>query len=904
MPSWLTRLRLRLRATFSRSHDEDLRHELQLHLQLLEEAYQREGMSSEQARCAAHREFGNATLIQEASHDLFSFRPLEELVHDVAYAFREMRRSVGFTLIAVGSLALGVGAVTAAFAVIDAFMLRGLPVSEPDHLVAFTVSNNPVWRRWSYAHYERWRDSADAVFDVAASVMVERFNVSIPPNRMEDRGKVRVSLVSGNYFRVLRAPIGAGRLLTADDDREPGGHPVAVISDGFWERWFGRSRDVVGRHVALNGLSYAVVGVTAPGFTGEWIGQPTDLWITLAMHAAVLPDAPTLLDDRWGIRSTTLRVIARQSPDVPRARAEAAANLIYQRFMTDKAAALGQTTQGMVRERQQHISLIAATQGYSPDRARYFKPLMVLMAIVVVVLVVACANFANLLLGRSQARQPDYAVRLALGASRWRLVRQSLTECAVLALMAGAFGLVVARWATTVLLKQLAATVQAVEFDLRLDARVVAFDAACVLLVILVGLWPSIRGACTAVTFSFLQKAAAREGRRRTRLGAAQALIAGQLALCTILLIGAGLFLRTVVNLRTQNLGFDRNVLLVNVAPGQAGYTEEAAAMLLQRVKERLAALPGIAGVSASSAGLLDNTTYWIDNSDRLAVDTGVPQSGLQWTFSEVAPGFFRTMGMPLLTGREFVEADLDPPARLVVINRTLATFLFGTANPIGRRIGTSPRGANQVVIGVVNDVKQTSPRDQGIGVVYLPLANSSRATLAVRTAGAAAGYSAMVRHELRALASDLPILGVQTIEQQLNDAIAQERLIGTLSLTLSAIAVLIACIGLHALLSYEVAQRTREIGVRLAMGATARSVVGLVLRDTLLLVTIALVIGLPLGVAATQPLTSQLYGIQPNDPSTLGVVALLLLLASLLATVRPARAAVRTDPVALLQHE
>jgi predicted permease len=905
MPRWLTRLRLKLAAAFSPDHDQELRRELDLHLQLLEEEYITGGLSPEEARAKAHREFGNATRVQETSHHLFSLGLLEDFAHDVKYAFREMRRNLSFTIIAIASLGFGIGSVTATFAVVDAFMLRGLAVSEPEQLVAFTVSNSRAWRRWSYAQYLRWFGGSQDVLTAAASVTIERYNVSTDGNLPDDEGKVRVSLVSGTYFPVLRAPITAGTGLTPDDDRAPGSHAVAVISDGFWARRFGRTSDIVGRTIGINGTTYAIVGVTGAGFTGEWIGLPTDVWIPLAMHSAVLPDAPNLHEDLWGTQSRTLRVIARLHPDVAREQAEALANLIHQRFVRDRGAALGDTGQ----ERQQYIDLISATDGYSPERAYYFRPLMILSTIVAVVLIVACANFANLLLGRTYARSAEWSVRLALGGGRGRLIRQSLTECAVLAVLGGLAGLVAARWATTALLKELAVTVQAVEFDLPFDARVAAVNGACVLFVMLVGVWPATHGARSAVALSVLQRAQAPESRSRWRLGPAQALIAAQLALCTVLLIGATLFLRTVINLRSEPLGFNRNVLLVNVAPGQAGYSDNAGAILIERAREHLAGLPGIVRVSASSATLLNNSNYWIDSSERLAVDSGnVVSGGLQWTTAEVSPGYFRTVGLSLVRGREFNEDDLTTEpgrAQPVVLNRTLSRFLFGEGDPIGRRVALTFQSGFLEVVGVVSDSKQTSPRDRGLGVIYRPLSkDATRVVFAIRTAGDPAAIAPTVRYQLRMLARDLPVTGIQTIEQQFNTAIAQERLLGTLSLILSIIAIVIACVGLHALLSYDVAQRTREIGVRMAMGATSRSVVALVLRDSLVLIAAALAVGIPIGVSATRPLTPQLYGVQADDPTTVGFAVLLLATATVLAMLRPAHAAARTDPIVLLRTE
>jgi predicted permease len=582
--------------------------------------------------------------------------------------------------------------------------------------------------------------------------------------------------------------------------------------------------------------------------------------------------------------------------------------LIYSRFMAERMAALGDGMPQLAQDRQLYVDLIGATDGYSPERARYFRPLMILSSIVGVVLIVACANFANLLLGRAHARASDWSVRLALGAGRWRLIRQALTECALLASLGGVFGFIVSRWATTMLLKQLAVSVQALEFDLRLDARVAAVNIACVLVVMIVGVWPATHGARSAVALSVLQRAQAQESTRRVRLGPGQALIAAQLALCTVLLIGATLFLRTVVNLRNESLGFARNVLLVGVAPAQAGYSEQAAAMLIERAGEQLAALPGIVRVSATSATLLDNTNYWIDSSERLSLDGATPPGGLQWTTAEVSPGFFGTIGIPIVLGREFVADDLTSRSRRsqpVVINRTLARFLFGEGDPIGRRVGSGPGGTDRLVVGVVSDIKQTSPRDRGLGVIYLPLGNDvSRVVFAIQTADDPARAAVMVRYQLRSVARDLPILGIHTIDEQFNVAISQERLLSTLSLILCTIAVLIACVGLHALLSYDVAQRTREIGVRMAMGATRRRVVALVLRDCVVLVALALAVGIPIGISATRPLTPQLYGVQAGDPATVGFASLLLAMATALAMLRPAHMAARTNPGALLRHD
>jgi hypothetical protein len=347
------RVLLRARATFSASHDRELREELQLYLRLLEEEYTAQGMPRELARRRAHREFGNATQFQEVSHDLFSFRLLEELIGDLRYAMREMRRSVGFTCVAVLSLAVGIGAITAAFAVVDVFMLRGLPVRDPERLVAFSTNDSPTWARWTYASFSHWRNSPDRLFEVAAASDVTSFDV--PLRGHATPGEVRVSLVSGDYFQVVGVDIALGRALSGEDSSVPGAAAAAVVSDAFWERWFGRMPDVLTKTIDINGFRYEVVGVARKGFTGHTVGYPSDVWIPLTMQSALMPGSAPLLDDRWGIGARWLRLIARPRSGVSLEEAAVSANLIRQRFLADKAAALGAGSPEIARERKEVV---------------------------------------------------------------------------------------------------------------------------------------------------------------------------------------------------------------------------------------------------------------------------------------------------------------------------------------------------------------------------------------------------------------------------------------------------------------------------------------------------------------------------------------------------------------------
>jgi predicted permease len=887
-PVWLHRLRLRARAMAAPGHDRALGAELQLHIDLLTDEYVAGGLSLPEARARAHREFGNTTSVQETSHELYSLRALEGLGKDVACALRAIRRSPGFTAIAVVSLAVGIGVATTTFSVIDALMLRGLPVPQPERLVAFSAPTAATWSRWSYAAFQQWVDAPDAVFDATA---VYNLNDLEQP-RIVGIGTARVSLVAGNYFAVLGVPAIAGRVFDASDDGRPSGRPVAVVSHAFMERQFGTTAAILGRSLVVNGAVYEVVGVGRRGFTGDWVGQPIDIWLPLSAYPAITRGPADALSDASSAR--WLRIIARLRDGVTLEQATASANLLFDRWRSAQSAA-------PFADRSDQIALSSAARGYAPLRQQYAQPLMIGGAIVALVLVVACANFINLLYGRSQSRQQEFAVRLVMGAGHWRIARQALAECVLLASLAGLGGLLVSSWATTAALKRFAATIQPLELAAGVDGRALSFAAACVGLVVLFGLAPSMKGALISAS-QHLSQAAMRQ-RRRNMVG--RIFLVTQLALCAVLLVGAGLMVRTVDNLRSQSLGFHRDVLLVTLAPGQAGYTGEAAAMFLGQVRERLLAIRGIGSVSTTSAPLLDNRAYWVDSSERLTIDEGQPMAGARWTFAEVGPGFFDTMGIPLVRGRGLLESDFTSPADVVVINQSLARILFGSEDPLGQAVGMPGAAVKSVIVGVVNDVRQTSPRDQGLAVLYRPLRQPPpQVVLAIRTNGRAADAVDVVRHQLEAMDRDIPVVKVQTVEDVLNAAIAQERLLATFAAWLGMLVIIVTCVGLHALVDNDVAQRTHEIGVRLALGATRGGVAMLVLRSSGALVGVALCLGVPLSLAATRPLSSQLYGLRPDDPQTIASVIVLLLAVAFGAAIRPARSAARVDPVVLLRAD
>ena len=831
---------------------------------------------------------------------LFLFRVVDDCVQDVRATVREARRSLGFTCIALLSLAVAIGGVTAAFSVLDAFMLRRLPVGHPESLFAFSTANSSEWNAWSIAPFLRWQESPDAPFDVAAASDVSSLKT---PSRGNDGRNVRVTLVSGNYFRVMGVAIPIGRNLPDTTTITPNGEPIAIISDAFWTQWFGRTPDVIGKTLELNDVSYEVIGIARPGFSGHVVGHPVDVWVPLAMAPALVRDLPGLLDDRWATGASWLRVFGRLRTGVEVEQARQSADLVYRRFAADQSAAIGATSAAAKRTARQSISLLQAAGGFAPERARFVWPLLVLSGFTGLVLLVACANFTNLMLARSETRQREFMIRHALGASRWRLIRQSITECTALAAVAGAPGLLFAQWATTALVHQVPITITPLELGVTVDARVAAFTIASVAIVIMFGLWPCARVVRSASHRSVSALQHSMVAPRRRALGGRLMLI-GQLTLCAVLLIGAGLLLRTVRNLRHQDFGFDQHVLLVSVTTKQAGYSEAAAALLMRGVGDRVRTLPGVEAVGLSGPTLLDSGNYWIDSSQELLTDQGTVLPGTRWTFAAVGPGFFEAIGMSLLNGRGFEEADSLAAADSIVLNRSLSTFLFGDRNPIGRRVRLNQRAPMQTVVGVVNDVKQTSPRDRGLGIVYLPLRQLRRVVVAVRTAGPPEAMVPAIKAQLNAFSPDLSVDSARPIGDLLDESIAVERLTSALSLCLAAIVIIIGCLGLYALIAYDVARRTHELGIRLALGATRNTILAMVLRDAAYLVLPALAIGIPLGIVAIRPLSSLLYGVRVGDAGTLLCVAGLLVVVAVAATLQPARTASRIDPIALLRAE
>jgi predicted permease len=830
---------------------------------------------------------------------MWGWTSLQRLAQDLRFGLRLMGRSKGFTAVAVLSLALGIGANTAMFSITDALMLRMLPVRNPEQLV--TLSEGPFYF-FQYPTFQRFRNLKQVFSDVTAVCLIRRSNVVVNgPGGGLDAGTVGVGLVSGTYFSTLGANAILGRTLTPDDDRVPGGHAVAVVSYRYWERRFGLAPDVVGRTLTLNGTTYTILGVTAPGFSGDWIGEPTSLWIPIAMQSQVMLERPGLLDNP---NPPWVRILARIKPGVTLNQAQSAVQVLNRQILLDLAGP--NPTPFALREiAKLHLDVNPAARGFSPRRTAFGRPLVVLLTVVGLVLLIACANIANLLLARSAARQREIAVRLALGARRSRILRQLLTESLLLATLGGALGMLVAVWGTSVLLKIVASGRLALDLDVHPDWRVLAFTAAlCMLTGLLFGLAPAVRASRVSLSPALKGSGTNSPG----RFGLGKALVVSQVALSIVLLIGAGLFIRTLRNLKSQDLGFDReHVLLIWTAPDHIGRQGAALANFYETVQRQIASMPGVVSASPSAFGLMGDQV----GGSPVTVPGYKPPPGedrfVPWSL--VATRFFATVGMRLELGRDFTARDTESAPRVAIVNESFAHHYFGDQDPIGKRFGMRRDTGNEIeIVGLVRDAKYNTARETNVKMIYIPfrqdLGHLYSMCLTVRTDRESPALTARIRDELRSLDPALPILGIESMDRQLDQSLAQERLIATLSGFFGALALLLASMGLYGVMSYTVARRTNEIGIRLALGATRGGVLRMMLRESIWLVALGIVIGVPATLAATRLISTMLFGVSASDPWTVGGAIALMIAVAALAGFVPARRASQVDPMVAVRYE
>jgi predicted permease len=698
-------------------------------------------------------------------------------------------------------------------------------------------------------------------------------------------------------------------------DRARGGAPVAVISYAFWKRRFGLDPSALGRTIQIRSLSFEIIGATPPGFFGETVGRSPDIWVPITMQDAIYPGRDLLTASPEGIlnQHLWLQVMGRRKPGITNAQANASLNVVFKRLI-ESVTGPGLPEEERRHSLDQHLKVQSAARGASTLHEAFGEPLKFLMALVGLVLLIACANVANLLLARSAARQKEFVMRLAVGADRYRLVRQLLTESLLLAILGACAGIFVAFWADSVLLRMVQGVANgpaAIQLDLQPDARVLGFTLMVTLLTaVLFGLFPSLYATKVDLAGRMKSNASGATGESSAhRLPLSKALVVAQVTFSLVLLVAAGLFVHSLAKLSHTDLGYKReNLLLFRVDASAGGYKGAAITHLYQNLLARISALPGLSGVTMSHDGLFNDA----ESGDPVAVEGYTPKSGEEThsRFDAVGPGYFSTMGIPILLGREITEQDTPGGLRAAVVNETFAHQFFPNTNPIGKHVRDTYPGnpGDCVVVGVAADAKYNSLREKTPPRIYLPLFNpmweQNSAAFEVRTFADTASVSASLRSVVQEIGPSLPPINIHTMTGLVDDTLQTDLFIERLSSAFGLLAILLASIGLYGVMAYNVARRTRDIGIRMALGAAPGDVRWQVLRETLVLVLIGIAIGVPAALAGTRLIRSLLFGLGFADPIVIVSAAALLALVAALAGFVPARRASRVDPMVALRYE
>ena len=901
MLPWLSRLLRR------RTLDRELDRELRAHLAHMTDDLMRSGVPPAEARRQAAIALGGVEQVKEASRDARGTRLVEDWWLDTRHAVRSLRRAPGFSLAAILTLAVGIGANTAVWSVMDAVMFRSLPVARSEELYALRhgiPSEEDPSYLFSYLGMGRLRGVLPDSVPIAGMGSTARMYVATDGRAEPVQGQ----LVSGNWFQLLGVGAAQGRLLNPGDD-DAGAPPAAVIGYGYWDRQFGGDPSVVGRVIKLNGFPLTVAGVVEPGFDGLRAGIRVDVWLPLRFQHEVRFHGEAASNDSddtkpWlpqdGINWLTL--VTR----TPRGALEQTTSRLAGQFKAELLERNNDLSDsaGRAHRLTARLELQPLSRGFSSLRSVFGDPLQVLMAGVGVVLLIACANLAGLLIARGAARSQETSVRVALGARRGRLFRQSLTESLTLALIGGLVSPIVAWWGGHALVRAASAGPAPIPLTLALDARVLGFAAALSLLTgLLLGLAPAWRAA-RAVPFGSFQAGGRIAARSLHRLPMGRVLVVSQIALSLVLLAAAGLFVRTLRNFLAIDTGYDaEQVLEARIDPLGAGYAADALPGLHQRLLDAVGAVPGVRSVSLSMHGLGVG-------AQRIG---GITIPGVVWPAEKnrqaqenfVTPEYFTTVGMVMLRGRPITEADRLGTAKVAVVSETFAKYFFGSLDVIGKRFGYDQPQFE--IIGLVRDarvnfIKQRPPR-----MMFRPLTQEPAEyvqSLEARVDGTSAETARMIRLAIASVDPDLPVREIVPISELLGRGLSRERLMARLAGVFGVMALLLAAIGLYGVVAYSVAQRTNELGIRMALGARPGKVWAMVLRDSLAMVATGLVLGIALWLPLQGLVRSMVYGLSTRDPLTLGIAATVLALVGIAAASFPALRAARVDPASALRAQ
>jgi len=892
-------LRLRIRSLLGpRRTERELDDELGFHFEQQVAENLAAGMPRAEAERAARRLFGSIAHVEDECRDARGLRLLFDAVHDLRYAGRTFRRSPGFAVAAVLTLALGIGANTTVFSIADAVLLKMLPVPEPQRLVQILrpdVMTSEYSDTFSFVEYREMQQDLNPLAELAAERPPFAAQVAINGGPPES---VRRSAVSGNYFQMLGVPPVMGRTLDPSFDNEAGRHPQAVISYGFWTRRFNRDRTVIGRSIRIGGAPFEIVGVAGAGFSGMQVGAMADVWIPLAMEPVPLLRARG---------AAMMRLFGRLHPGVSAGQALAPLQVSFHRSQMESLRRAPPGTPARVFDRvaQMKLKIEPAGRGVSPLRARYGQPIAIVFAVVAGVLLLACGNVANLLLARASARQREMAVRVSLGAGRSRLVRQLLTESLLLAGAAGAAGLAAAQWTVPVLVSMLAPADSPVQLAAGLDLRVLAFTAGISLLTVLAfGVSPALRVSKVDVHGALksggrLRSAAmVRDGRL---------LLALQMAVSLMLLLVSSLLVRTLINLHGVDAGFDRQNLMTAYLQYRGAEKGDRLRPIWDEMLRRVSSIPRVESASVSIGGPFGGAMGIF----ALRTVSGTPDMAGNW-LTPISANYFATLGTRVVVGRDFEPRDFATGApRVAILNQAAARRHFGDRSPLGQRVSDFEKSPPQwmEVVGVAPDMKFDSLRTATPPIVYTPYTQGTGAgspflSLEVRARRDSGSLGPVLRREVAAANPQIAVADVKPLTETIDNTLIRERLLARVGSFFGALALLLAAIGLYGTVTYSVARRTQEIGVRIALGARSEQVLRMVLGEALRTVAVGALIGIVGGVFAARLIASLLFGVQPHDAGTMASATLLLGVTACSAAFVPAARACRTDAVDALRSE
>lgn len=895
-----------------RNRDDELDEEIRSHLHMAARDRIARGQNAKAAQQAARRELGNIGLIKEVTRDMWGWTFLERSAQDVRYGLRVLRRSPGYAAVAILSLALGIGANTAIFSLIDAVMLKSLPVRNPQELVtignptrtgALSEGTGGNVEIFSYPFFERLR-ARNAVFtDVFARSRIERLEVAAANgSKAPGSGEAtRCRFVTGNYFSVLGVSAGLGRTFTDSETRLPGAAPLIVISDGYWKRQFGRKTQAIGRTLVVNGSKFTIIGVTPPAFSGETVGAPADIWFPATMLAQASPGHDYLKNPQvhW------LLLMGRLRTGVSLGQAAASVNVLGKQIFAElyKGKAPREEYAQLMRQK---IEVSPGAKGFSRIRHDFSLPLMMLMGTVALVLLICCANVANLQLARAAGRRREMSLRLAVGAGRGRLLRQLVIESLLLAAAGAALALCFAVWASRLLLRLTSANNQ-LPVDVHLDGAVLLFTAGVAITAgLLFGLFPAWQSTRIDLVSGLKEnKSGAGQGFAQS-LG--KALIVGQVTFSVVLLAGAGVCTHTLENLKRVDVGYaPSGLLLAQLDHKTAGYTGKSIDAVTRRLLDKLREIPGVEAATVSENGLFSGTDSASDAKIEGYISRSDESRGNQ--YDRVGPNYFQVVGTPVLAGRGILPQDVATSPLVAVINEKMAKFYFPHENPIGRHIieGDS-KPVPFTIVGVVRNAKQSKLREaiprRYYSAYFQHTDDIDMVNLEIRTRMASAAFIGSVRRAIHDVDPHLAITSLESADQLIDDTLDQEKLVAKLSSFFGVLALVLAGVGLYGVMSYMTARRTMEIGIRMALGAEQKAVINLVLNETFRLVAIGLALGIGVSICLIRLLPGILFGLSPFDPVTLLAAAAAVVIACALAAFWPAWRASRVDPTVALRYE